>query len=70
MLPVKVGDENPPRQGRALQFIASARRKVYRSREQAMSDVFDYIERFHNPTPSLPARDQSNNTQAAQEKHV
>ncbi len=25
-------------------------RKVYRSREQAKSDVFDYIERFYNPT--------------------
>ena len=25
-------------------------RKVYRSREQARSDVFDYIERFYNPT--------------------
>ncbi len=24
-------------------------RKVYRSREQARSDVFDYIERFYNP---------------------
>ena len=25
-------------------------RTVYRSREQARSDVFDYIERFYNPT--------------------
>jgi putative transposase len=25
-------------------------RRVYRSREQARSDVFDYIERFYNPT--------------------
>ncbi|MDM8007120.1 MAG: IS3 family transposase [Phycisphaerae bacterium] len=25
-------------------------RKVYRTREQARSDVFDYIERFYNPT--------------------
>ena len=25
-------------------------RKVYRSRQQARSDVFDYIERFYNPT--------------------
>lgn len=25
-------------------------RKVYRSREEARSDVFDYIERFYNPT--------------------
>lgn len=25
-------------------------RKVYRSREQVRSDVFDYIERFYNPT--------------------
>ncbi len=25
-------------------------RKVYRAREQARSDVFDYIERFYNPT--------------------
>ena len=25
-------------------------RKVYRSRDQARSDVFDYIERFYNPT--------------------
>ena len=24
-------------------------RKVYRTREQARSDVFDYIERFYNP---------------------
>lgn len=24
-------------------------RKVYRSRKQARSDVFDYIERFYNP---------------------
>ena len=24
-------------------------RKVYRSREQARSDVFDYIERFYSP---------------------
>jgi putative transposase len=25
-------------------------RRVYRTREQARSDVFDYIERFYNPT--------------------
>lgn len=25
-------------------------RKVYRTREEARSDVFDYIERFYNPT--------------------
>ena len=25
-------------------------RKVYRTRGQARSDVFDYIERFYNPT--------------------
>lgn len=25
-------------------------KKVYRSREQARADVFDYIERFYNPT--------------------
>jgi putative transposase len=25
-------------------------RKVYRPRDQARSDVFDYIERFYNPT--------------------
>ena len=25
-------------------------RKVYRSSQQARSDVFDYIERFYNPT--------------------
>jgi putative transposase len=25
-------------------------RKVYRSREQARADVFDYIERFYDPT--------------------
>jgi putative transposase len=24
--------------------------KVYRTREEARSDVFDYIERFYNPT--------------------
>ena len=28
-------------------------RKVYRSREQARADVFDYIERFYNPTTAL-----------------
>ena len=27
------------------------RRKVYRSRDQARGGVFDYIERFYNPTP-------------------
>lgn len=27
-----------------------AARKVYRTREQARADVFDYIGRFHNPT--------------------
>jgi putative transposase len=26
------------------------RKKVYRSRDQARADVFDYIERFYNPT--------------------
>jgi putative transposase len=26
------------------------RKKVYRSRDQARTDVFDYIERFYNPT--------------------
>ncbi|NEU15129.1 IS3 family transposase, partial [Methylobacterium sp. BTF04] len=25
-------------------------RKTYRSRDQARADVFDYIERFYNPT--------------------
>ncbi len=25
-------------------------RKTYRTREQARADVFDYIERFYNPT--------------------
>ncbi len=25
-------------------------RKTYRTRNQARADVFDYIERFHNPT--------------------
>jgi transposase InsO family protein len=25
-------------------------RKVYRTREQARADVFDYVERFYNPT--------------------
>jgi putative transposase len=25
-------------------------RKVYRSRDEARADVFDYIERFYNPT--------------------
>jgi putative transposase len=29
---------------------ARTARKVYRTREQARSDVFDYIERFYNPT--------------------
>jgi transposase InsO family protein len=28
-------------------------RKVYRSREQARADVFDYIERFYNPRRRL-----------------
>ena len=27
-----------------------AARKTYRSRNQARADVFDYIERFYNPT--------------------
>lgn len=26
------------------------RKKVYRSRDQARADVFDYIERFYDPT--------------------
>jgi putative transposase len=26
------------------------KRKVYRTRHQARADVFDYIERFYNPT--------------------
>ena len=26
------------------------RKKVYQSRDQARADVFDYIERFYNPT--------------------
>ncbi|WP_146168246.1 IS3 family transposase, partial [Celeribacter persicus] len=26
------------------------RRKTYRTRRQARADVFDYIERFYNPT--------------------
>lgn len=26
------------------------RKKVYRSRDQARADAFDYIERFYNPT--------------------
>lgn len=30
--------------------IERVRRKVYRSRDQAKADVFDYIERFYNPT--------------------
>lgn len=30
--------------------IERVRRKVYRSRDQARADVFDYIERFYNPT--------------------
>jgi putative transposase len=25
-------------------------RKIYRTRNQARADVFDYIERFYNPT--------------------
>lgn len=28
-------------------------RKVYRSREQARVDIFDYIERFYNPRRRL-----------------
>jgi putative transposase len=30
--------------------IERVRRKVYRTRDQARADVFDYIERFYNPT--------------------
>lgn len=30
--------------------IERVRKKVYRSRDQARADVFDYIERFYNPT--------------------
>lgn len=30
--------------------IERIRRNVYRSRDQAKADVFDYIERFYNPT--------------------
>ncbi|MBB3956141.1 transposase InsO family protein [Novosphingobium sediminicola] len=33
-------------------FVAATervRKKVYRSRDQARADVFDYIERFYNP---------------------
>lgn len=30
--------------------IERIRKKVYRSRDQARADVFDYIERFYNPT--------------------
>ena len=29
--------------------IERVRGKVYRTRDQARADVFDYIERFHNP---------------------
>ena len=29
--------------------IERTQRKVYRSRDQATADVFDYIERFYNP---------------------
>ena len=39
---------------RDLQPLASlkterVRRKVYRTRDEARADVFDYIERFYNP---------------------
>jgi putative transposase len=30
--------------------IERVKRKVYRKRDQARADVFDYIERFYNPT--------------------
>lgn len=30
--------------------IERVTRKVYRTRNQARADVFDYIERFYNPT--------------------
>ena len=30
--------------------IEQVKRKVYRTRNQTRADVFDYIERFHNPT--------------------
>ena len=36
-------------------------RKTYRTRDQARADVFDYIERFHNPRMQrrLDAQDQA-----------
>ncbi len=30
--------------------VERVKRKVYRTRDQARADVFDYIERFYNPT--------------------
>ena len=30
------------------------RRKIYRTRDQARADVFDYIKRFYNPTRTSP----------------
>lgn len=30
--------------------IERIKRKIYRSRDQARADMFDYIQRFYNPT--------------------
>lgn len=30
--------------------IERVKRKVYRTHDQARADIFDYVERFHNPT--------------------
>jgi len=30
--------------------IERVKRKTYRTRDQARADIFDYIERFYNPT--------------------
>jgi transposase InsO family protein len=42
--------ERPPRR-RGTRACAKARtaRKMYRTRDEAKADVFDYIERFYNP---------------------
>ena len=47
--------ERPKAQNAAMEsFFSSLKtertaRKVYRTRDDARTDVFDYIERFHNP---------------------
>jgi putative transposase len=37
------------RRAKWFSFRLRLTRKIYRTREQARTDVFDYIERFYNP---------------------